>query len=68
MPLTAHIPEENFIMGKVNVQVIVEGNELFPGDLIISDNQKGKEMLLDLLSRHSSGLIHLDHSRVKMLH
>ena len=49
VPLVGYVPEEDIVVGKVDVAVVVEGNELISGDLSVADREQRNEVILSLL-------------------
>lgn len=68
VPLVADVSDEDIVMRKVDVEIIVEGNKFILGDCLVVANDEREEVLSDLIGRHLLGLVRLDNAGVEMLH
>lgn len=46
MPLFADMPEENIIVRKVDIEIVVVSKKLFLGDFSVGDGEERKESVL----------------------
>ena len=68
MPLTADVSEEDVIVSIVDIDIVIECDELISGNTVIIDYEERKEVLLDLLSWHSSSLEVFNYTWIEVLH